>query len=53
MNSATLTITRPDNLPLSVQQVTFTGSNTSELKQRCEVQADRIWNWAVAKGFIF
>ena len=53
MNSATLTITRPDNLPLSVQQVTFTGSNTAELKQRCEVQADRIWNWAVAKGYIF
>ena len=53
MNSATLTITRPDNLPLSVQQVTFTGSNTAELKQHCEVQADRIWNWAVAKGYIF
>ena len=53
MNSATLTITRPDNLPLSVQQVTFTGSNTAELRQRCEVQADRIWNWAVAKGYIF
>ena len=53
MNSATLTITRPDNLPLSVQQVTFTGSNTAELKQRCEVQSDRIWNWAVAKGYIF
>ena len=53
MNSATLTITRPNNLPLSVQQVTFTGSNTAELKQRCEVQADRIWNWAVAKGYIF
>ena len=53
MNSATLTVTRPNKLPLSVQQVTFTGSNTTKLQQRCEEQADRIWNWAVAKGYIF
>ena len=38
---------------MAMNSVTFTGSNTAELRQRCEVQADRIWNWAVAKGYIF